>query len=152
MASALNSLGMWLAPVYGPKGQERKLRKGSSSLEACRHRTFQPRDRLEAYPTLRRRLVAVGRRREKVLSGALESSLDTPGSNVAFFSRLAFVCVSVLYRTRLRLERPTQQQHLHQQYSVGVVENIAMRALHKFWNLIHRSSDKHNRKALCSSL
>ena len=100
---------------------------------------FSP-DRLEAYPTLRRRLVAVGRRREKVLSGALESSLDTPGSNVAFFSRLAFVCVSVLYRTRLRLERPTQQQHLHQQYSVGVVENIAMRALHTFWNRTRCSS------------
>ena len=41
---------------------------------------FSP-DRLEAYPTLRRRLVAGGF--EKVLSGALESSLDAPKSNVA---------------------------------------------------------------------
>jgi hypothetical protein len=41
---------------------------------------FSP-DRLEAYPTLRRRLVAGGS--EKVLSGALESSLDAPKSNVA---------------------------------------------------------------------
>ena len=38
-------------------------------------------DRLEAYPTLRRRLVAGGS--GKVLSGALESSLDTLKSNVA---------------------------------------------------------------------
>ena len=41
---------------------------------------FSP-DRLEAYPTLRRRVVAGGY--GKVLSGALESSLDAPKGNVA---------------------------------------------------------------------
>jgi hypothetical protein len=51
---------------------------------------FSP-DRLEAYPTLRRGLVAGGY--EKVLSGAVESSLDTPGSNVGWASSLSLGCV-----------------------------------------------------------
>ena len=54
--------------------------KAAPAWKRADNEYFSP-DRLEAYPTLRRRLVAGGS--GKVLSGALESSLDAPKGNVA---------------------------------------------------------------------